>query len=107
MFFYSFYPLESADKIVDEVDEKPKKTAKSKAAELEESGRKRQNCSDTKYISIPERLLEYPNQTLHDRDGELFCDACAKVISMKKSTVKNHVEGVSHTKNLLIIRQRD
>ena len=49
------------------------------------------NQTDPKSVSPAQRVKDFPNECLDVRDGKLFCVACRDVLSLKKSTVKNHI----------------
>ena len=49
------------------------------------------NQSDPKTVSPVQRVRDFPNECLEVRNDKLFCVACREVISLKKSTVKNHI----------------
>ena len=47
--------------------------------------------SDPKTVSPSTRAKEFPGECLEVRQGKLFCAACREELSLKKSTVKNHI----------------
>ena len=49
------------------------------------------NQTDPKSVSPAQRVKDFPNECLDVREGKLFCVACREVLSLKKSTVKNHI----------------
>lgn len=57
------------------------------------TGRKKVGASqaDPKKIKPEERIQEFPGEFLEVRKGKLFCVACREEVSLKKSTVKNHI----------------
>ena len=56
--------------------------------------------SDTVKILVSDRIKEYPNETFSEENGGLYCNACCKCLSMKKSTIKNHVDGSTHLNHM-------
>ena len=47
---------------------------------------------------INKYILEFGN-VLYKRNDELWCSVCEKQLSIKKSTIKNHLDSKDHTKN--------
>ena len=53
--------------------------------------------TDPKKIKPEVRVKEFPGEFLEVRKGKLFCVACREEVSLKKSTVKNHIySGIKH-----------
>ena len=53
------------------------------------------NC-DAKNISIHDQIQQYPGEELLAKDGKLFCLACLKIVSTKKSIVFTHLASKKH-----------
>ena len=47
-------------------------------------------------VSPSQRVKEFPSEELSISLGRLFCNACRETISVKRSTVLNHVRSVKH-----------
>ena len=58
--------------------------------------KKRSSEKLLKKISNSVRLLEFPNEYLERRDGNLFCGACKQWLSEKKSAVTAHIATKKH-----------
>jgi hypothetical protein len=51
-------------------------------------------------ITILQRLREYPDQTLCEDCGELFCRACKRKVTNAAAQIKQHLQTPMHTENL-------
>ena len=63
------------------------------------TGRKKKtnsNPTDPKDVSARMRVREFPGQSLEDKAGRLFCNACCVPVATKKSSIKKHIGGSSH-----------
>lgn len=49
------------------------------------------NLTDPKTVSPADRVKQFPGECLEVKHGKLFCVACREELSLKKSTVKNHL----------------
>ena len=47
-------------------------------------------------VSISERLTEFPNKSLTNAAGKLFCQCCAKTLQNIACTIKTHVGSDNH-----------
>ena len=47
-------------------------------------------------VPIAKRLAEFPNQSLKDAAGKLFCQCCAKTLQNISGTIKTHVNSDDH-----------
>lgn len=64
---------------------------------IDEKNKIPKHCnSDTVKVLVSDRIREYPNETFSELNGGLYCNACCKCLSLKKSTIKNHIEGSTH-----------
>lgn len=62
-------------------------------------GKKRsRGCNKSSDPSVPpsKRVSEYPDEMLSVSGGKLFCKACREVLSVKKSTLDDHVKSAKH-----------
>ena len=75
-----------------------RKVRKSKGA----YGRKStKTATNTRAKSPIDRVREYPDQLLSVVNGKLCCRACSmQELSLKVSSIKNHIRGESHKRNL-------
>ena len=71
--------------------EKPKPTAEAKKRKSTVP-----NQTDPKTVTPAQRIRDFPNECLEIKNNKLFCVACREVLSLKKSTVKNHITGDKH-----------
>jgi hypothetical protein len=63
------------------------------------------NKSEPVNVEIETPLTQNPNESFKAVRGKLggqvlFCEACSKELSRKKSTIKNHIQGASHVASL-------
>ena len=65
---------------------------RSRQGKYSERGKK----TDVKKIGLHERLQPFPNERLCIRGGKLFCNACHKLLSTKKSILQNHCKSKKH-----------
>ena len=49
------------------------------------------NLTDPKTVSPADRVKQFPGECLEVKHGKLFCVACREELSLKKSTVQNHL----------------
>ena len=59
------------------------------------SGKRRRrgtSTNDPKGIDPARRVKEYPNEQLSVSNKKLFCKACREELSLKKSSVENHIK---------------
>ena len=65
-----------------------------------EGKRKKGMCrSETNAGLLPERLKQFPNNSLCIQHNQLYCRACCTVVTNRSSTISNHVKGIMHAKN--------
>lgn len=64
------------------------------------------NPTDPRNVSPVDRVKEFPNECLTVRQGKLFCFACCEELSLKKSTVKNHIFSRNKHKNSKELEER-
>jgi len=57
-------------------------------------------------VSIAQRLKEFQGESLVDRVGALFCDACNTRLSLKKSSIGQHLKTAVHKTNLAKLHRR-
>ena len=50
-----------------------------------------------------ERVKEFPNEDLTVSVGRLFCNSCRETISVKRSTVTNHVRSTKHNESKVVM----
>lgn len=46
--------------------------------------------------AIRDRIQENPGESLQTKDGKLWCDLCARSLTIKKDNVKKHVQSDGH-----------
>ena len=56
----------------------------------------RASSSEPKGVSPAQQIKENPNQALVISNRLLFCSTCREELSLKSSSVKNHVESAKH-----------
>ena len=78
--------------------QKSELSRKRKVEQPKGSGEKRKSKTptDPSKISPKDRIKEFPNEYLEVRHDKLFCLACRKELSLKKSTINNHVYSNTH-----------
>ncbi|KAL9972392.1 hypothetical protein ACROYT_G018679 [Oculina patagonica] len=59
----------------------------------------RRGTSDTKNVSLHDRITQFPDQYLIVRGTKIFCDACKEIVSSKKSVLKSHCTSQKHTRS--------
>ena len=65
-------------------------------------GKRRKNrgssssASEPKNIKPQQRLKKYPNEQLDISAGKLFCKACREELSLKCSSIVNHIKSAKH-----------
>ena len=75
-----------------------RKVRKSKGAYGRKSSK---TVTNTRAKSPFDRVKEYPDQLLRVVNGKLCCRACSmQELSLKVSSIKNHINGESHKRNL-------
>lgn len=58
--------------------------------------------SETTAEFLPERLKQFPNNSLCIQHNQLYCRACCTVVTNNRSsTISNHVKGIMHAKTLV------
>jgi len=65
------------------------------------SGKRRSrgtSTNDPKGIDPGRRIKEYPNEQFSVSNKKLFCKACREELSLKKSSVENHIKSSKHVK---------
>ena len=55
--------------------------------------------SDTKNVSLHDRINQFPDQLLIVRGTKIFCDACKEILSSKKSVIKLHCASQKHVRS--------
>ena len=66
------------------------------------------NLTDPRNISPEDCVKEFLNECLTVRQGKLFCCACREELSLKKSTVKNHIfSGNKHKNSKELLAKRE
>ena len=53
-------------------------------------------CSDPKGVKPQDRLKKFPDEQLSVSAGKLFCKACREVLSLKSSSLSNHLKSQKH-----------
>ena len=79
-------PPEKSDLARKRKIERPKTTGADKKRKSGAS-----NQTDPKTVSPADRVKQFPGECLEAKHGKLFCVACREELSLKKSTVKNHI----------------
>ena len=51
-------------------------------------------------VSVPTRISQFPDQSLRDSAGKVFCGACMTVVPNLKSSISVHLETQKHKGNL-------
>ena len=63
--------------------------------------------SDPKGVSPQHCVREFTNESFTDLHGHLFCTACRKRLSLKRSILKNHVQSAKHQKSQQRIKHKE
>ena len=66
---------------------------------------KQRESKSTASTTAWDRLKEFPNHHFVVIDRKLRCDACSEELSMKKSSIKKHIESRKHKNGLSDIRK--
>ena len=59
------------------------------------------------HIPSSKRVSEFPNEQLFASAGRLFCRACRKILSLKRSIVESHVKSAKHVESKEAVEQRE
>ena len=63
--------------------------------------------SEPKGVTPRQRVREFPGEHLTVSMGKLFCNACREEVSLKSSSVKNHIHSAKHTEGKTRLSKRD
>ena len=47
-------------------------------------------------VKPDQHVKEYPHEHFTVSNGKLFCEACREQMSLKKSSLNNHIQSVKH-----------
>ena len=54
------------------------------------------SSSEPKGITLQQRVKQFPNENLVVSCKKLFCEACKEEVSLKCSSVRNHIKSDKH-----------
>ena len=90
----------------------PAKSDLSRKRKIQSNPPKGKKRSTTQHKKDPKvkpikRVKEYPIEQLTVSGGHLFCNACRETISVKRSTVSNHIKSSKHTTSKVNLQKKE
>ena len=58
-------------------------------------------------IKPGQHIKEYPSEHFTISNGKLFCEACRKQLSLKKSTLNNHIQSTKHKDRKIKLQEKE